>query len=158
MRWRRKQSVTNPRQQIWFGLEVVAIALGFVLLCAFVLFIPPMSDLIATDTPSEQVLEVFITFVLQKWIMVLLAMLILFVMGVLMAHRLYGPLFGLDKALRSWMAGDRKARVYFRKYDFLLPAKEVMNQFLSKEEDRLKRIEEVATAMKAEEILKIVRE
>ncbi len=169
MRWRRRKSIVNHRQQIWFGLEVLVIGLGFILLCAFLLFIPPMSDLFVTDIPSDQMFELIGTFVLQKWLMMLVAMGILFLMGMLMAHRFAGPLIGLDKVLRTWMAGDWSARVNFRKYDYILPAKEVINEFLSKEEERLKRIEELAKLIETEgnseiikssgrEILKITRE
>ena len=93
MVWRRRKSVVNPRQQIWFGLEVVFAAFGFVILCAYLLFVPPMSDWFGGDETGGRLFDEVIRFLLIKWPMICVAGVVLFVIGVLMAHRLAGPFF-----------------------------------------------------------------
>lgn len=134
MIWRRRKSVVNPRQQIWFGLEVVFVAVGFVILCGFLLFIPPMSHWLGGDESGGWLFEELNRVVLMKWPMVFLALIVLFVIGVLMAHRLAGPMRGFAGVLSAWRKGDRKARVRFRRYDYLLPMMEPLNTFLETQE------------------------
>ena len=58
MKWRRRKSVVNFRQQIWFSLELVAVAFGFVIICAFFLFIPG-------DLNSQALLDDFVMYVFR---------------------------------------------------------------------------------------------
>ena len=144
MVWRRRKSFVKPRQQIWFGLELVVVAIGFIILAAFLLFVPPMSELMGDTESNARVLEDLIKIVLLEWPLVTVAMLVLFIIGLLMSHRLAGPLFGLEKVIADWSRGDRTARVRFRKYDYLLSLKEPLNSFFDQEEQLLKQVEGVA--------------
>jgi hypothetical protein len=156
MIWRRRRSVVSPRQQIWFGLEVVFATLGFIILCAFLLFVPPMSDWFGGEGVSPWLFDELNRFIFAKWPMVCVALVVLFVIGVVMAHRLSGPMLGLRKVISAWLNGDRKARVYFRKYDYLLPLKGPINLFLDRQEEILNRAqglaEGVRTGLPADEL------
>ncbi|MFH1018977.1 MAG: methyl-accepting chemotaxis protein [Pseudomonadota bacterium] len=144
MMWRRRKSIVNPRQQMWFGLEVVVIAIAFNVLCGFLLFIPPMSDLWGDPGQTARVYRSLTEVVLLKWPLVMLALLVMWAFGVLMSNRLAGPLIGLERVLRAWRAGDRTARVRFRKYDYLLPVKDSLNATLDQQEALLKQAGELA--------------
>ncbi|HLG20429.1 MAG TPA: hypothetical protein VI895_11525 [Bdellovibrionota bacterium] len=135
MMWRRRKSVVNFRQQVWFALELVAVTLGFVMLCAFFLFVPPLSYLFEGEESTAWVLDALLRVVFMKWPVVMAALAVWFGIGLLMSHRLSGPLYGLDRTLLSWKKGDRSARVRFRKYDYLLPAKDSLNSFFDRQEN-----------------------
>src|SRR6266481_6242321 len=98
MVWRRRKSVVNLRQQLWFALELTAVAIGFNFLCAFFLFVPPFSDLIGGETP-EWLLTELQKMIFLKWPMIMIALLVLVVIGVLMSHRMWGPLYGLERVI-----------------------------------------------------------
>ncbi|MFH1262607.1 MAG: methyl-accepting chemotaxis protein [Pseudomonadota bacterium] len=157
----------NPRQQIWFGLEVVFVAIGFIILCAFLLFVPPMSDWFGEES-APWLLDELNRTILIKWPLMFVAMIVLFIIGVLMAHRLAGPMQGLSNVLSAWMEGDRSARVRFRKYDYLLPMREPLNHFLETEENVVTQAQELARSViagndstgakpKAEELLALLK-
>ena len=137
MGWRRKQSLVNSHGQSWFALELIVITIGFSMIGFFLLFVPPMSEIIGEPEVAEEMLSLLLPFILLRWPLVILAWAILFIIGILMSHRLYGPLMGLSRTLERWMKGDRSARVYFRKYDYLLPAKKELNTFFEKHEKLL---------------------
>jgi methyl-accepting chemotaxis protein len=73
--------------------------------------------------------------------------------GILLGHRIWGPLYQLDRVLGSWTNGDRKARVRFRKYDYLLPVERSLNEFLDLQQSLLdgveKRAKEIEEDLKA---------
>jgi methyl-accepting chemotaxis protein len=166
--WRRRKSVVNMKQQLWFALELTVVSLGFVILCSFLLFMPPMSDFLTGGMDIEAVAETLLQVVLLKWPFVVLGIVILIIIGMLMSHRLSGPLFGLEKVMNQWASGNRKARVYFRKYDYLRPAMNSINSLLEEQDILLSKIEEfIQTASqshpdpsmqrKAEEILGLLQ-
>ena len=142
--WRRKQSIVNPRQQIWFALEMLLVAISFVVIVFLFLFLPPMDSWFVTPDVSQEVLESVIQIMLLKWPLVMAAFMVMFTFGLLMSHRLSGPLFSLGRATENWVKGNRKARVYFRKYDYLLPAKAALNAMFSHYEDRLNEISQLS--------------
>jgi methyl-accepting chemotaxis protein len=146
MVWRRRQSIVDLRQQVWFGLELVFLGLGFIFLSAFLIFIPPMSDWFG-ETTADWLLAEMARAVFVKWPMVLVAFAVLFVVGVLMAHRLAGPMKGLNGVLSAWMRGDRKSRVRFRRYDYLLPMMSPLNTFLESQEKILGGAEDLAQSV-----------
>ena len=51
-----------------------------------------------------------------------------------MAPRWAGPMRGFEHVIAAWKNGDRKARVRFRRYDYLLPMMEPLNAFLESQE------------------------
>jgi methyl-accepting chemotaxis protein len=146
MIWRRRKSIVDVRQQVWFGLEMVFVGLGFIILSAFLIFIPPMSDWFGETTPDWLLAEMSRA-IFVKWPMIVVALAVLFVVGVLMAHRLAGPMKGLYGVLSSWLGGDRKARVRFRRYDYLLPMKEPLNEFLESQQRIVDGAEDLATSV-----------
>jgi methyl-accepting chemotaxis protein len=147
MMWRRRKSIVNPKQQAWFGLEMVVIAIAFNVLCAFLLFIPPMSDLFGGSEGSAELLTSLTDVVLLKWPLIVLALAVMWAFGVLMSNRLAGPLIGLERVFRSWMAGDRSARAHFRKYDYLLSVQSTINALLDQQEGLLKQAGEIASGI-----------
>lgn len=149
MAWRRRKSIVNPKQQIWFGLETVMISIGFAVLCAFFLFIPPMSDLLGHDDSAAQILDAITKIVLLKWPLVMLAIVVIFIVGMLMGHRVSGPLLGLEKVITAWNRGDRKARVHFRKYDYIMSSMPFINSLLDFEERKLLEIEGLAKSIES---------
>ncbi len=134
----------NLKEQMWFSLELVAITMGFVIVCGFFLFIPPMSLLMGGEDIAESLFPQLLNFVLLKWPLVMAAFGILFVIGILMSHRLWGPLYGLERAISAWRNGDRTARVRFRKYDYLIHSRDSLNGFFDAEEALFKRTEMLA--------------
>jgi methyl-accepting chemotaxis protein len=147
MIWRRRKSVVDPKQQIWFGLEIVFVAVGFIILCAFLLFVPPMSDWLGGDQTGGMLFDDLNRFLLIKWPMICVAAVVLFVIGVLMAHRLSGPMKGLGAVLSAWASGDRKARVHFRRYDYILPMMEPLNAFLDGQEQMAAQASDLAQSV-----------
>jgi hypothetical protein len=157
MFWRRRKSVVNIRQQVWFGLELVVVAIGFVILCAFLLFIFPLGNWFGGEV-DPALLEQLMKLVFVKWPLIMLALGVLFVMGVLMSHRLAGPLFGLEKTISAWREGDRTSRVRFRKYDYLISVMKPLNDFFDDEQRKWADVEALAKDIpgeKGEKILSI---
>ena len=144
MMWRRKQSIVNFRAQFWFALELLVIAIGFDILCAFFFFVPPFNEMFDGGKTSEWLFRELQAVIFTKWPLIMVAMVIFVIIGILLAHRLWGPLFGLTRVAQRWKEGDRSARVYFRKYDYLLPVKAPLNEFFDAEELLIQKVESLA--------------
>ena len=106
-----------------------------------------MGDWFGYDESSGRLLDELNRTVLFKWPAILIALIVLFVIGVLMAHRLAGPMQGLDAVISAWKKGDRKARVHFRRYDYLLPMKDPLNSFLDCQEEFSERTRDLAESV-----------
>jgi hypothetical protein len=116
-----------PKLQVWYGLELALVAIGFAALCGFFLFVPPTSTLFGPPQ-SELLINSLMEVILTSWPLILVACAVIVGIGVLLSHRLAGPLYGLSRTLEEWRQGNLQARVWFRKYDYLLPLKEPLNQ------------------------------
>lgn len=147
MRWRRKRSVVSPSRQFWFGLELVAVSIGFNLLCFFFMFLSPVSEFFGGE--SEDFLSSFLEIIYLKWPLILVSMVVLLFIGVLMSHRLYGPILGIQNVLRDWMAGNKDARLRIRKFDYLLPLMEPMNDLLNSQQAINSKAAELAQAVQS---------
>jgi len=144
MKWRRKRTIVSPKHQIWFAIELVAVSIGFIVLCAFVLFVPPMSDVLKGPIDGDQLLKELTSFILYKWPMIVGAAFIYLVIGLLMSHRLWGPLYGIDRILAAWKGGERSARLRIRKHDYLITLKDPFNSFLDQEEQLSKTVLQIS--------------
>lgn len=142
MQWRRKKSLVSPKEQIFFGLELVVTAIGFNLLVFFFLYMSPMSEWFGES--DETHLHLILQTVYAKWPLVMLSMVILTFIGVLMSHRLYGPLFGMRSVIQQWLSGNTSGRLRLRKFDYLLPIMAPMNQLLDRQARLIKLAQELA--------------
>ncbi|MCB0307974.1 MAG: methyl-accepting chemotaxis protein [Bdellovibrionales bacterium] len=144
MIWRRRKSLVNPKQQIWFGLELVVVAIGFNLICFFFLFLSPISDLFGPS--NDELLTALLNTIYLKWPLVIISMIVLLLIGILMSHRLYGPLYGIHSVLDKWLTGDKSARLRIRKFDYLLPLMKPFNAVLDKLEKEQQKASDLAKA------------
>lgn len=155
-KWRRRKNIVNFQRQVWFSVEIVMVCVAFVLVLGFLLFVPPMSLILGEVSWAQGTLESLGRLLLIKWPMVLLSFVVVFFLGILMSHRLWGPLYGLKRALQNLEHGDQDVHVFFRKYDYIYELKDPLNQFFSrytKESLELKEIEALIVAEKTQEAL-----
>ena len=143
MMWRRKKSLVNPKQQLWFGLELIVVSVGFIFLCAYLIFLPPTSEWFGGGEMASSLIQPLGELIFMDWILITFAVLILLVFGILMSHRLSGSMFGLLKVLDQFQSGNRSARVFFRKYDYLVSLMNPLNDFLSQEQKRIEETEKL---------------
>jgi hypothetical protein len=137
MMWRRKKSLVDPKRQIWFGLELIVVTIGFNILCAYLIFLPPTSEWFGRGDVASSLIQPLGELIFTNWVLISFAVLILLVFGILMSHRLVGPMFGLLKVIDQFKSGNRSARVFFRKYDYLVSLMNPLNDFLSLEQRRI---------------------
>ena len=153
MQWRRRRSLVNAKQQIWYAVELIIVGIAFVILCAFLLFVPPFNNLLGTVDLAAKVFDGLTRLLFFNWPMIVVAFVLFGLVGILLGHRIWGPLYQLDRVLGSWTNGDRKARVRFRKYDYLLPVERSLNEFLDLQQSLLdgveKRAKEIEEDLKA---------
>jgi methyl-accepting chemotaxis protein len=153
MQWRRRRSLVNAKQQIWYAVELIIVGIAFVILCAFLLFVPPFNNLLGTVDLAAKVFDGLTRLLFFNWPMIVVAFVLFGLVGILLGHRIWGPLYQLDRVLGSWTNGDRKARVRFRKYDYLLPVENSLNEFLDLQQSILdgveKRAKEIEEDLKA---------
>ena len=152
MRWRRRKSLVNVKQQIWFAFELIIVGISFVILCAFLLFVPPFNNVLGTGELAGKVLDNLSRLIFLNWPMIMGAIVAFGMVGVLLSHRLWGPLYQLERVLESWMKGNRRARVHFRRYDYLLPVQNSLNEFFIQQQSILEDVE--TRAKEIEECLK----
>ena len=76
---------------------------------------------------NEQKTEMNAIFVLSA----LAVFTIHFIYGLYMSHKIAGPIFRLEKYLRTWLSGNHLEKVVFRKEDNFSELAEVINQCLT---------------------------
>lgn len=144
MHWRRRKSLVNMTQQIGYAMELVIVGVAFVVLCAFLLFVPPFTDLFGGGELAAKVFDSLIQLIALDWPMILIALAVFGLVGILLGHRLSGPLYQLERVLETWMKGNRRVRVHFRKYDYLLPVQGTLNEFFNHQQSMLEDVEKRA--------------
>lgn len=125
---RRKYIVDSSRQYKVLAAIVIYIFVA-VLLTGFLMFFPSILGLSYT-VGQEQYAAAKEVLLLHKrfWPSILVVVVLLGGYSILLFHRLFGPLYRLDIALKKLAEGDLSSHFKLRKKDFLKKEEKTMNE------------------------------
>ncbi len=125
---RRKYIVDSTRQYKVLAAIVIYIFVA-VLLTGLLMFIPSILGL-SNKVGQEQYAAAKEVLVLHKrfWPSILVVVILLGGYSILLFHRLFGPLYRLDLALKQLAVGDFSSNFKLRKKDFLKKEGETMDE------------------------------
>lgn len=134
MQWRRRKTVVNKKEQIWFALESLIQVVTVVFVLSFLLFVPPMKHWLGYDQLTNQVAQSLGLLLSLKRVWILVAVGVGFLVGLLQSHRIFGPTFAVNKVLEKRKNGDKSARVFLRKYDYMKNVEKHLNELFDQED------------------------
>ena len=98
-RW-RKQKFIDTKQQVRFAIELTIYALLFPLLFVVISLIYPIAkQLVGVDREDLEPLNAMLTFCLEYWWALILALALRGFISVLFSHRIFGPMHSFERAL-----------------------------------------------------------
>jgi methyl-accepting chemotaxis protein len=128
---RRKYIVDSSRQYKVLAAIVIYIFVA-VLLTGILMFLPSILGL-SNTVGQEQYAAAKEVLVLHKrfWPSILIVVVLLGGYSVLLFHRLFGPLYRLDLALKQLAEGDLSSNFKLRKKDFLKKEEKTMDEMIN---------------------------
>ncbi len=98
--WSRRQNVfIHKKQQIRFALELAVYALLLPLFFLVISLAGPIAGLILGLTTAQPLVNAVLTFCLDRWWALLIALAFVVSFSVLFSHRIFGPVRNFEKAL-----------------------------------------------------------
>ncbi len=142
-RFRRRRYFVNPRIQGPLLLHALGYSFFFMVLMAFGIFSPLVSQLDGTPvnqpnpfwSPAYSLLYLHTHF----WPLDIGGLLLIAIHSIFSSHRMAGPLFRLSALFRSMKEGEIPTRQVIRKRDFLHPEFEEFNAMVAAWKDRIEK-------------------
>jgi len=142
-KYRRKNYLINkPLQFIYSGITIYLLLIGIIVVGIATYYIT-LSTILAQLEAENQLLNAYaiisnINVILGKRLGVLLlsVMVFAFVLGVYYLHRIAGPVYRIEKALREISEGKEIDTVYLRKKDFFKSLAETLNNVIKQQKEK----------------------
>ncbi|MHC4547453.1 MAG: hypothetical protein ACYTEZ_01640, partial [Planctomycetota bacterium] len=123
-RIRRRRYIVDWRLQLNVTAHLLGVLAGIALLHTLAVFVLPGPEALAA-MDGEKVRQVLVR---ANVIYFTLACAILAVVALLLTHRIAGPAFVLERAIRSMRQGDFSQRIHLRQRDHLKPLAAALDQ------------------------------
>jgi methyl-accepting chemotaxis protein len=130
-RFFRKKKIVNPRYQYKFAFFVVGFLLIYSLILGTAIFLPLSMEMKATASVEDQARVAMVVLGLHEklWPSLVGVLTLSFFGAILYSHRIVGPLVRLEKTVNeSFLKGDFKERIRFRKKDELKEVEIIFNR------------------------------
>jgi methyl-accepting chemotaxis protein len=128
--FRRRKFLIKPAYQLRVALTLILSVVAFSIILGFVMFYPLFKELYAVVGAEDQA-RISAT-ILSLYTRLLPAALILAVLVgvqvILASHRLSGPIYRFEKALKEFLDGNFSNRIKLRKHDELKEMEELFNR------------------------------
>jgi methyl-accepting chemotaxis protein len=134
----RKKYIVDSSVQYKVLAVIVIYIFVAILLTGFLMFIPSILGL-SSKVGQEQYAAAKEVLMLHKrfWPSILIVVVLLGAHSIYLFHRLFGPLYHLNNALKQITGGDLSFTFKIRKKDFLKREEKIMNELLSSLREKL---------------------
>ncbi|MCK5685588.1 hypothetical protein KAJ27_15760 [bacterium] len=140
----RKQFIVKKEMQFKLIFTVVLLFLLIFVIssCNIYLLMNYFISQLSKQSPeiSQAISDIFVMFRWRLLLIVGVNIVIVILIGILFTHQIAGPAYNIERVLTKMAEGNLALRVKLRKNDQLSNLEEVLNLFLEKHRERLRKI------------------
>ena len=131
---RRRTRLVDRKFQLGLAWRLLLVMTGFFVAGIVLAFAPSAVVLVTGSDPNslEPAAEEFLVLHRRVWPAALFSFAGVFVYCLLFSHRVAGPVYRINAALRQMLRGDPPAEIRFRKGDYFQPTAELLAELSRK--------------------------
>ena len=149
---KRERYLIDPRLQLALAVLLAGIVTGVALAWAVAIYVLPGEDVLRTMT-AEETRALFLRASLVYYAIATAAVT---AVAVFLSHRIAGPVFVIERALRGLERGDYEQRLSLRTRDYLKPlatsVAELCDSLREREERRQRLVKQTAVRLEASDL------
>jgi len=144
----RKQFIVKKEMQFKLIFTVVLLFLLIFVIssCNIYLLMNYFISQLSQKSPeiSQSISDIFVMFRWRLLLIIGVNIVIVILIGILFTHQIAGPAYNIERVLTKMSEGNLALRVKLRKNDQLSNLEEVLNLFLEKHRERLRKIKVIS--------------
>ena len=132
-KFRRTQYLVAKKFQLTYVGQILALMFLTAILCSYVIYYTMMilmGEKLAAIYPQGRLVSIVSIINFRIFISVILVAPLVVLIGILLSHRIAGPIYRMGSFLNSMAAGNLSSRLVLRKGDELVPLANGINQVI----------------------------
>ncbi len=129
-KFKRKQYLVSPKFQLKYSGIILLLMFITALMCSYVVYYTSMvmmGEKLASVYPQGRLVSIVKLVNLRILLSLILMSPVVIVIGILLSHKIAGPIFRIERFLNKMASGDFTSRISLRKGDELMTIAERMN-------------------------------